>query len=114
VFRPFAAMEWQAEPASATLGPFAFGGRAASVARAVQDRETFATRVASTYRMAVELTSPNRMLTSLAPGQSEHPGHPHFDDGVAAWREARPWLLVTSPFLREEAAVERLVLEPPR
>ena len=64
--------------------------------------------------MAVDLVSPDRMLTTLAPGQSEHPGYPHFDDGVAPWREGRPSLVVTSPFLLEEAAVERLVLEPPR
>ena len=64
--------------------------------------------------MAVDLASPNRMLTSLAPGQSEHPGHPHFDDGAAAWRDGRPSLLVTSSFLQDEAAVERLTLEPSR
>jgi acyl-homoserine lactone acylase PvdQ len=62
--------------------------------------------------MAVDLASPDRMLTSLAPGQSEHPGHAHFADGVAPWRGGRPSLLVTSPFQLEQAAVEKLVLEP--
>jgi hypothetical protein len=78
----------------------------------VPDRRTFATTRASTYRMAVDLASRDRMLTTLGPGQSEHPGHPHFDDGIAPWRESRPSLVVTSPFLLEEASVDRLVLEP--
>lgn len=102
----------RARPAS--LGPVGLGGRAESVARAEADRVTFQTRRASTYRLAVDLASTNRMLTALAPGQSEHPGHPHYADGVAAWRSGRPDLLVTSEFLLQEAAVERLVLEPAR
>ena len=96
------------------LGPFGTAGRRESVARAEPDRVTFQTRRASTYRLAVDLASTNRMLTSLAPGQSEHPGHPHYTDGVAGWRAGDTTLLVTSTFLLQEAAVERLVLEPLR
>jgi penicillin amidase len=94
------------------LGPFPMAGQTESMARSVPDRETFAAGRVATYRMAVDLAASDRMLTTLAPGQSEHPGHPHFDDGVAPWREGRPQLLATSPFLLEEAAVDRLVLEP--
>ena len=111
-FRPFESLDSEAEPVSRSLGPMPMAGQAASLARSVPDRETFSSRRASSYRMAVDLAAPDRMLTALAPGQSEHPGHPHFGDGIAAWREGRPSLLVTSPFLLEEAAVERLVLEP--
>ena len=110
-FAPFAMPE--NSPVSG-LGPFPIGGQAESVARAVPDRRTFATRRVSSYRMAVDLASDDLVLTSLAPGQSEHPGHPHFDDGIAPWRAGRSSLLVMSPFLLEEAAVERLVLEPTR
>ena len=113
-FEPFGGPHTGVAVGDSDLGPFPMGGQAASVARAVPDRETFATRRASTYRMAVDLASPDRMLTALAPGQSEHPAHSHFDDGVAPWREGRPSLVVTSSFLLEEAAVERLVLEPLR
>lgn len=113
-FDPFGGDDAAAGVGEDGLGPFPMAGQAESVARAVPDRHTFATRRASTYRMAVDLASPDRMLTTLAPGQSEHPGHPHFDDGIAPWREGRPSLVVTSPFLLEEAAVERLVLEPSR
>lgn len=96
------------------LGPWPMGGQAESLARANPHGQTFATRRASTYHMAVDLASPDLTLTVLAPGQSEHVGHPHLDDGVVPWREGRPSLVVTSPFLVEEAAVERLVLEPSR
>ena len=84
------------------------------MARSVPDPESFGTRRASTFRMAADLASPDRMLTILAPGQSEHPGHGHYDGGVEAWRAGRPALVVTSRFLLEESAVERLVLEPAR
>jgi hypothetical protein len=52
------------------------------------------------------------MLSTLAPGQSEHPGHPHFDGGVARWRDGNSALFATSRFLLEEERLERLVLEP--
>jgi acyl-homoserine lactone acylase PvdQ len=51
---------------------------------------------------------------ALAPGQSEHPGHAHRDDGVARWLAGRSWLFATDPLLVEEASVARLDLEPLR
>lgn len=106
----------QPAPAAAAgpLGPFPMAGQALSIAQAVPDPETFRTRRASTFRMAVDLASPDRMLTSLAPGQSEHPRHVHFEDGLVDWRDGRQSLVVTSRFLLEQAAVERLLLEPLR
>jgi len=95
------------------LGPFGRGGDGLSV-----DRSDFAlshpfevTR-GSFYRLAIDLASPDRMLSTLAPGQSEHPGHPHFDWGVARWRDGKAGLFATSRFLLEEERLERLVLEP--
>ncbi len=113
-FRPFAALDLDSPAAGRSLGPFPIGGHAPSIARVEHDRETFAARMVSSYRMAVDLASRTRMLTTLAPGESEHPSHPHFDDGVSPWREGELSLLVTSPFLFQEAAVERLLLEPMR
>jgi penicillin amidase len=72
----------------------------------------FAVGYASGFRMAVDLATPDRMLTSLAPGQSEHPGHPHFADGLSRWIDGRPSLLLTSRLLVEEEAGARLLLEP--
>ncbi len=64
------------------------------------------------YRVAMDLASPDRLLSSLAPGQSEHPGHPHYSDGVGRWLSRRLPLFATSRLVIEEESVDRLVLEP--
>jgi len=77
------------------------------------DRERrFATRVAASFRFAVDAATLDQVLFSLAPGQSGNPGHPHFDDGIARWRDGRPQLLVTAPLLVEESSQAVLSLEP--
>lgn len=97
------------------LGPFPAPGDGSTVSVAEYDpSEPFDVRLASTFRFAVDLATPQEALTSLAPGQSGHPGHPQSVDGVDRWREGRPRLLATSPLLMEEMAVARLVLEPAR
>ena len=112
-FRPFAALEAAAPPTTPALGPLAVGGDGATLALAEPDpARSFAVRGVSGYRLAVDLAAPDRMLSSLAPGQSEHPSHPHFADGLVRWLEGRPSLLVTSRLLVEEASSEGLVLEP--
>lgn len=93
--------------------PDAFGSSDAVGGFADYDpAEPYAARRASLYRMAVDLGAPDRMLSHLAPGQSEHADAPHFDDGLEAWRTGRPGLFATSRFLLEEGEPERLVLEP--
>lgn len=72
----------------------------------------FAVTRASSFRMAVDLATPDRLLSSLSPGQSEHPGHPHYSDGLGRWLEGRPSLLLTSRLLVEEEAGAKLLLEP--
>jgi penicillin amidase len=95
------------------LGPFPAPGDGATVWVAEYDlARPFDVRVASTFRFAVDLARPQEALTSLAPGQSGHPGHPQSVDGVARWLDGRPRLLATSPILVEETAVARMVLEP--
>jgi penicillin amidase len=95
------------------LGPFPAPGDGATVWVAEYDQaRPFDVRVASTFRFAVDLASPQEALTSLAPGQSGHPGHPQSVDGVARWLDGRPRLLATSPILVDETAVARMVLEP--
>ena len=53
-------------------------------------------------------------LVSLAPGQSEHPGHPHYDDGLPGWRSGEADLLASGSLLVEESSTARLTLEPVR
>ena len=64
------------------------------------------------YRVAIDLGSQDRFLSSLTPGQSEHPGHPHFADGISHWTHGRLALFATSRLAIEEQSAERLVLEP--
>lgn len=67
---------------------------------------------ASLYRVAMDLSARDRVLSCLAPGQSEHSGHPHFGDGIARFRAGRVALFPTDRLAIEEESVARLVLEP--
>lgn len=91
------------------------GGTAESLAVA-QHRPGVSLEVeaASLYRVAMDLSSRDRVLSCLAPGQSEQPGHPNFDDGVARFRSGRVALFATDRLAIEEESVARLVLEPAR
>jgi acyl-homoserine lactone acylase PvdQ len=112
-FRSFYSHEEVSVAGAADLGPFPYGGSVASVNAAEWARgEPFAVRVASTYRMAVDVASLDHLLVSLAPGQSEHPGHPHYADAVNSWREGRPSLLATAPLAIQESGGAPLILEP--
>jgi penicillin amidase len=112
VFRPFPHGGRLAR-GGAGLGPFAYGGSAATVSVAEYDRvDPFAVRVASTFRFAVDAAALDQVLIALAPGQSEHRGHPTFDDAVLHWREGRLHLLATAPLLVQESSRASLVLEP--
>jgi penicillin amidase len=109
-FRPL----WRRGPwARDLLGPFATGGDGSTVFTAEFDPSRgFEVRLASLFRFGLDLAHPGEALTTLAPGQSGHPGHPHSTDGVADWRSGRPRLLATSPILVDEMAVAELRLEP--
>ena len=97
------------------LGPFPYGGGLHTVGAASFDPlDPFEVRVASTLRLAFDADSLDQGLAALAPGQSEHPEHPHFDDQLEGWLEGRATLLATAPLLVEETSVARLVLEPVR
>lgn len=69
---------------------------------------------ASLYRVAMDLSANDRVLSSLAPGQSEEPAHPNFSDGIARFRGGRLALFTTDRLAVEEESVARLVLEPAR
>jgi penicillin amidase len=95
------------------VGPFPLGGSGTTVAVAEYDPAMpFAVRVAATYRFAIDTSALDEALVSLAPGQSEHPGHAHYADGLSGWLQGRPGLLASSRLQVEESAVARLVLTP--
>ncbi len=95
------------------LGPYAYGGDEGSLLAAeYRPLHSFVPQIVPSYRLLVDTAALDEALTSLAPGQSEHPGHPHRDDGVSRWLAGRPALLATSPLAVEDGAVAALRLEP--
>lgn len=102
------------DPATeASLGPFPLDGDEDTVDAAAFDlRRPFEVSLASTYRFAADTAELEQTLSSLAPGQSEHPGHPNRDDGVERWLAGRPRLLFTSRLVIDDIARARLVLAP--
>jgi penicillin amidase len=97
----------------AELGPYPFGGDANTVnAGAYDPSRPFEVRVASTLRLAVDTASADKTLVALAPGQSEHPGHPNHGDAIPDWLDGRSGLAVSGRLLVEDSSVARLLLEP--
>ena len=97
------------------LGPFSVGGSSVTVSAAAYDfAAPFGATSASPLRLVVDLGTPGQALAVIAPGQTEHPGHVHRDDGIPRWLEGRAWLFATDPLLVEEGSVARLTLEPVR
>ncbi|MEE3327286.1 MAG: penicillin acylase family protein, partial [Myxococcota bacterium] len=110
VFKPF----FPAGPDTQSMVEVGVGGGDATLASTgFGVSEDFATDRAALYQMAVDLSAPDRMLTTLAPGQSERPDSLHFDDGLERWRNGRPGLLLMSRVLVEDEATARVLLEPP-
>jgi penicillin amidase len=113
-FEPFGGLgRWLGK--GAPIGPYAYGGSRGTInVAAFEASEPFAVRVASTARFAVDAGALDQMLTALAPGQSEHPDHPHYRDGIPDWLAGRSSLLATGRLLVEEVSLAHLVLEPVR
>jgi penicillin amidase len=94
-------------------GPFELGGSASTVSSGdYAPAGPFDVRIASTFRFAADTAALDHSLAALAPGQSEHPNHPHERDGLPAWLEGRASVLPIGNVLVEEAGVARLLLEP--
>ncbi|MCS5636040.1 MAG: penicillin acylase family protein [Myxococcota bacterium] len=108
-FRPFDGSE-PLSPSALALG---VGGDASTLATSASSPAGFDVASASSYRLAVDLAAPDRVLSALAPGQSEHPRHPHFGDGAERWLGGRMSLLLTSRLHVEEESSAPLLLEPP-
>lgn len=98
---------------ASVLGPFPYSGDAASVQVADhRPLESFEVSTVSTFRFAIDAAALDEALATLAPGQSEHPGHPHQSDALGRWLPGKPSLLATSRLVVEEMAVSELRLEP--
>jgi penicillin amidase len=73
---------------------------------------SFEVEHAGLYRVAIDLAASDRLLSSLAPGQSEHSGHANYSDRVGRWADSRLSLFATDRLVIEEGSETRLVLEP--
>ena len=94
-------------------GAFGVGGSGQTLAYARhRPGLSFAVERAGLYRVAVDLAASDRLLSLVAPGQTEHPGHVHYSDRVGRWAEARLSLFATNRLVVEEESEARLVLEP--
>lgn len=95
------------------LSAFPYAGSGHTVKWAdYADGEGFRVASASTLRFAADAGALDQGLAAIAPGQSEHPGHPHFGDGLGPWRAGQIGLLVSSGLLVESSRVHQLTLEP--
>ncbi|HXV37264.1 MAG TPA: penicillin acylase family protein, partial [Myxococcota bacterium] len=112
-FRPFGAARAGSDFAELSELPYGGGGETINTAE-FKGSGSFAVRVVSAFRFVVDASSPDQALVAIAPGQSEHPGHEHFRDGLPDWMAGRSSLLVTDRLLVRESGARRLLLEPVR
>lgn len=101
-------------PSSQTLGR-SFAAHGSGQALALSHHRpglSFDVDRAGLYRVAMDLAASDRLLSSLAPGQTEHPGHWHYADRVGRWVESRLSLFATNRLVIEEESEARLLLEP--
>jgi len=111
VFTPF--LPTAAGAPAGQLGPFEVGGSGGTLSAAEYDPASpYDVRIASVFRFAVDAGDLDEALFALAPGQSEHPRHPHYADGIRSWLDGRFRLLATSRVLVEQTSRAELVLEP--
>jgi penicillin amidase len=110
-FRPFGGSRNGSSFVGLSDLPYGGSGNTINTAELVSPGD-FAVRVASIFRMVVDAGSLDQALTAIAPGQSEHPRHPHFSDGLDDWLAGHSSLLVTDRLLVRESGARQLVLEP--
>ncbi len=97
----------------AELSDLPYGGSGNTINTAAFGRpDGFEVRVASVFRLVVDAGALDQALTAIAPGQSEHPRHPHFSDSLDSWLAGHSNLLVTDRLLVRESGARQLVLEP--
>jgi len=66
----------------------------------------------ASFREILDLADWDRLVGTNVPGQSGQPQSPHYSDLLPLWAEGRYFPLLFSKKKIEEAAKERLVLEP--
>jgi len=103
-----------AADAAFSRGPYPAGGDSTTIWATGMNRHerATATAVAPPYRMVVDLGDLENSRALLAPGQSGHPGDPHYDDQAEAWFTGEYHPMLYGREAVEEHAEGRLVLRP--
>jgi penicillin amidase len=96
---PHASVAYGGDGVTVAVGEYAFA-------------EPFQVRVASLFRIVLDVGDPHVALSVLAPGPSEHPGHPHRSVELERWLAGELGVLASQRILVEELARESLHLEP--
>jgi penicillin amidase len=110
-FQPLWRDAWRGDPDA--LGPFPYGGDPGSVAVAEHaPLGPWEPRLVSSWRFVADAGDLDQALTALAPGQSEHAGHPNATDGIERWIADRLALLSTSDPVIDDGPTHRLALVP--
>jgi penicillin amidase len=110
-FEPLWRDAWRGDPRA--LGPFPYGGDPGSVAVAEHaPLGPWQPRLVSSWRFVADAADLDQALTALAPGQSEHAGHPNATDGIERWIADRLALLSTSDPVIDDGPTHRLALVP--
>ncbi|MBI4663592.1 MAG: penicillin acylase family protein [Verrucomicrobia bacterium] len=94
------------------LGPVERGGDSFTVN--MTGGSNFKQDNGASYRQLLDLAEWDRSLAVNVPGQSGQPQSQHYDDLLALWAEGRYYPLLFSRTKIEEAAQEKLILEPGR
>jgi penicillin G amidase len=95
-------------------GPYPIGGDGTTIwATTSSDYDlSNASIIGPPFRFIADLGDLDHTLGLLAPGQSGHPGSPHYDDGIKDWFEAGYHVMLFNRKEIEQATKEKLTLKP--
>jgi len=95
-------------------GPYSLGGDGTTIwATTSNDYDlTNASVIGPPFRFIADLGDLDHTLGLLVPGQSGHPGSPHYDDGIQDWFKAGYHIMLFNRQEIEQAAKEKLILKP--
>jgi penicillin amidase len=89
------------------------GGDGSTVAAGAVDPASFKSPSGVSYRQIIDLDDFAKSVWILPPGQSGHPGSPHYRDGLEPWLRGEYWSMSTRREDYSAKAEATLTLLPP-
>lgn len=111
---PFSALAGEKKRGRLDVGPAPRGGSGDTVGNTAYGGKDFRQTGGSSFRIVVDVGSWDDSLFMNSPGQSGDPRSPHYADLFEAWAADEAFPLLYSREKVEEAAEQRIVLEPRR